>query len=73
VDLLVLSNLTMTFNLLKNNTLLSVKYSEGQRTALTLTNPSNASQWTDTQGDKGPLYASLKDEKHVFVNRKHII
>ncbi|MFT6281656.1 MAG: hypothetical protein ACJA0U_001788 [Salibacteraceae bacterium] len=63
----------MTFNLLKNNTLLSVKYSDGQRTALTLTNPSNASQWTDKQGDKGPLYASLKDEKHVFVNRKHII
>jgi hypothetical protein len=69
----VLSNLIMTFKLLKNNTLLSVKYSEGQRTALTLTNPSNASQWKDTQGDKGPLYESLKDEKHVFVNRKHII
>ncbi|MFT6245929.1 MAG: hypothetical protein ACJA0U_000627 [Salibacteraceae bacterium] len=50
-----------------------MKYSDGQRTALTLTNPSNASQWTDKQGDKGPLYAPLKDEKHVFVNRKQII
>jgi hypothetical protein len=73
VDLLVLANITMTFNLPKNNTLLPVKYSEGQRTALTLTNPLNASQWTDAQGDKGPLYAPLKDKKYVFVNRKHII
>ncbi|MFT6442604.1 MAG: hypothetical protein ACJASQ_002331 [Crocinitomicaceae bacterium] len=52
----------MTFKLLKNKTLLSVKYSDGQRTALTLTNPSNASQWTDKQGDKWCFYAPLKDE-----------
>jgi hypothetical protein len=63
----------MTFKCLKYSSLISVKYSDGQRTALTLTNPSNASQWADKQRDKWTLYAPLKDEKYVFVNRKHII
>ena len=63
----------MTFKCLKYSSLISVKYADGQRTALTLTNPSNASQWADRQGYKWSLYAPLKDEKHVFVNRKNII
>jgi hypothetical protein len=63
----------MIFKCLKYSGLLSVKYSDGQRTALTLTYPSNASQWTGKQGDKWSLYAPLKDEKYGFVNRKNII
>jgi hypothetical protein len=53
--------------------LISVRYTDGQRSGFTFIKLFNDNQRLEKQLVKWSLYVPLKDKKHVFVHRKNII